>query len=71
MAPPESSRPVEEETVVFIFKPTDDHFLTCLICGKNNCDLESTASQNVHGLGHARVTVGKHSKCTRKDITLR
>lgn len=70
MAPPEG-KPVEGEIVEFIFKPSDDSHITCIVCGDVGCDLESTAYQTVRGIGHARVTVGKHSKCTRKDITLR
>ncbi|HYX21028.1 MAG TPA: hypothetical protein VFA98_09320 [Thermoanaerobaculia bacterium] len=68
---PLNGKPVEEETLVFVFKPSNDPHISCVVCGDGGCDLESTAYQTVRGLGHSRVTVGKHSKCTRKDITLR
>lgn len=66
---PTTTMPTQTETVTFTFTPTNDKEITCIVCGEDKCDLESTAYQTVRGLGHARVTVGKHSTCKRKDIT--
>lgn len=58
------------EIVTYEFGPSEDAELTCIICGKDKCDLESTAYQTYPGF-HGRVTVGKHSTCVRKPIPVR
>lgn len=58
-------------TITYEFVPSTDQEITCIICGRDQCDQESTAYERTRGGFYGRVTIGKHSQCSRTPITRR
>jgi len=64
MAPTNFSVPEGTYVITLKFVPTEDPVITCIVCGQNNCELECT----VRDRRNARVTIGKHTRCTWRPI---
>jgi hypothetical protein len=47
-------------TIELRFTPDDDPEITCIVCGRDKCDLSAT----VRDRRGCRVTMGKHTGCT-------
>jgi hypothetical protein len=56
--------PAEAYEIRLTFAPSRDRLLTCLICGRENVELECTVRD---GRGQ-RITMGKHVRCMWKVV---
>lgn len=56
-----------EDRIILDFVPSHDGLLTCVVCGADGVDQETT----VRDRWNSRVTIGKHRRCVwlrlRKD----
>jgi len=50
-------------TVTLTFVPTSDREISCIVCGKDQCELEATAYKTTASGNHCRVWIGKHAHC--------